>query len=339
MRITFFETNEADEQVLEAELKSAGLSGIEANYVREPLTEATAERAAGSGAVSVFVHSAVTRTVLDRLPDLGLVLTRSTGYDHVDLGAAKKRGITVCNVPSYGSRTVAEFTFSLILGLSRRTFEAYRRVKDDADFDMDHFEGFDLFGKTLGVVGTGRIGQNVARIAKGFGMSVLAYDAYPNAAAAGEIGYAYAATLHELLGQADIVTLHVPASKDTRHLMNDAAFREMKAGAILINTARGDVVDTDALVRALGSGKLRAAGLDVFEHEQSLGREASMASEEQPLEAVRTALENRLLVDLPNVAATPHVAFNSREAKAEIAKMTLKNLAAFIGGTPLNAVS
>lgn len=336
MQVAFFEVDPQAETQLRSLL--ATLNGVEATFYPEPLDQDTARLAQGAGAISVFVHSSVTREVLSRLPDLKLVLTRSTGYDHVDLKTCAERGITACNVPSYGSRTVAEFAFALILGLSRRAFDAYRRVKDSNDFDANHFEGFDLYGKTLGVVGTGRIGQHVIEIGRGFGMTVLGFDAYPNQTLASRLGFSYV-PFEELLGKSDVVTLHVPYNDQTHHLINRSNISSFKRGSLLINTARGEVVETEAILGGIRDGTLRGAGLDVLEAEKQIGKESDLlAKEEEPTHVIKTLLEDRVLIDLPQVAVTPHIAFNTTEARAEINRVTVENLAAFVSGKPQNTV-
>jgi D-lactate dehydrogenase len=230
-----------------------------------------------------FVATQVTAEVMDRLPQLGLIATRSTGTDHIDVAEAARRGITVANVPDYGSVAVAEHTFALLLTLTRI---------------RPHLApGTDLSGKTLGVIGTGAIGRHVMQIAHGFGMNVLAYDLEHRP------GIRYG-TLDEVLAQADVITLHIPAIPATRHFINEQRLAAMKPGVILLNTARGSLVDTAALSRALHSGQVSAAGLDVFEP----------ASDAEGGSA------------LPNTIITPHIAYNTREAIRRISDITLDNI-------------
>jgi D-lactate dehydrogenase len=272
----------------------------------------------------------------------------STGFDHIDAAAAQKRGITICTVPGYGTHTVAEYAFSLILGISRKTFAATRHMKETHSFDTAAFEGFDLFGKTIGVVGTGRIGLNVARIAKGFGMRVVAFDAFPNAAAAAEVGFEYM-PLEQLLAESDVVSLHVPYNKDTHHLINTSNIMGVKPGAVLINTARGEVLDTQAVVAALNANLLSGVGMDVIEGERIIGDEWQLLSKggdsaaatdnsASDLAHYKTLLEEHMLIDRPEVFITPHIAFFSREAKHEILKITVDNLNAFAAGKPQNQI-
>ena len=229
---------------------------------RDPLNGASAAKYADAEIVSPFVNSRLDAGVLSQLPQLRMIATRSTGYDHIDLSYCHAHGIAVANVPNYGDVTVAEHAFSLLLGISRHLVEAVERTRRGA-FAQEGLRGFDLRGRRLGVIGTGHIGRRVIEIAKGFGMEVVAFDARPDEEEARRLGFRYA-ELSTVLGEADVVTLHVPAVPGAAPLLSDREFGAMKDGAVLINTARGSVVDVTALVRALKSGKLRAAGLDVL---------------------------------------------------------------------------
>jgi D-lactate dehydrogenase len=334
MRITFFEMPPAEQGIIKQIL-----SGHECIFVEGVLSEETATSAAGSQAVCVFVNCMVNRAVISALPELKFIATRSTGFDHIDLVAAKERGIAVATVPGYGSRTVAEFAFGLILTLSRKIFRARLRLLEGADFSIADLQGFDLFGKTLGVVGTGRIGKNVISIARGFGMRVLAYDPHPDVEFAKTADIAYVA-LPELLAQSDIVTLHAPSTKETHHLINADNIFTMKKGALLINTARGELIETDAMVRALAAGHLGGVGLDVLEDEHALREEAELlARAPEKLTDFKMLYENHLLMDQPNAILTPHIAFSTREAVGEILEITAKNILSYASGTPQNVVN
>src|SRR3989344_4390245 len=212
-------------------------------------------------AISIFIDSKIGVEELSRFPSLKLIATRSTGFDHIDLAAAKERGIAVSNVPFYGENTVAEFTFALILALFRRILDAHERVREVGSFSQSGLRGFDLAGKTIGVVGVGHIGVHVIRIAKGFDMQVITFDVHHDDALAARLGFSYA-SLEELLAKSDIISLHVPYNKHTHHLLSKSNIGKMKKGACLINTARGGVVETEALVAALRNGTIGAAGGD-----------------------------------------------------------------------------
>ena len=265
-----------------------------------------------------------------------MVATRSTGFDHVDLEACRARGIRVANVPTYGENTVAEHTFAIILMLARRIHESIAQVRS-GHIERANLTGFDLQGKTSGVVGAGRIGLHVIRIARGFGMKVLAFDTRRDPFLAELMSFEYS-DLDRLLEASDIVSLHCPLNAATRHMIGPEQFARMKRGALLINTSRGGLVDTDALIEALDSGRLAGAGLDVLEGEELIKEEKELLYERQNVEQVRTALRNRILLEREDVIFTPHNAFNSHEALVRILDTTLANLAAHRDGQPVNCV-
>ncbi len=270
--------------------------------------------------ISVFTTHKLTREVLAKHPALKLIAVRSTGYDNVDLEYAKDNHITVVNVPGYGSHTVAEFTFGLILDLTRKINQAVRRVKHDKKFNQEDLRGVDLFGKTIGVIGTGHIGTNVIKIAHSFGMKVIAFDIIKDESLAREFNFSYL-TLHELLKQSDIVTIHCPATPQTKHLINKDNISLMRSSAYLINTARGIVIETECLFHALKDHHIAGAGLDVLEFENDLDN------------------QSKKLIGLENVIVTPHVAFKTIEAETTIFETTLSNIQNFIKGQPDNIVT
>jgi D-lactate dehydrogenase len=285
-----------------------------------------------------FIESPIGSAEMSRFPALKLIATRSTGFDHIDLAAAQARGIVVANVPFYGENTVAEFAFALLLALSRRIIDADERVRAGA-FSPSGLRGFDLAGKTIGVVGTGHIGAHMIRMAQGFGMTVIGFDAFPNAELSHVLNFSYA-PLAELLATADIITLHVPYNEHTHHLINKENIAGIKKGAYLINTARGAVVETDALVEALKSGILAGAGLDVLEEEGDIADETKLLSAPHPrAEELKTALENHYLINHPRVIVTPHLAFNTTEAVERILDTTIENIRHFAEGAPANVVT
>ncbi|MFZ2500921.1 MAG: NAD(P)-dependent oxidoreductase [Minisyncoccia bacterium] len=275
---------------------------------------------------------------LDRFPAVKLIATRSTGFDHIDLAATKERGITVVNVPSYGENTVAEFTFALLLALSRRIPEAEASVRSGA-FSPSGLRGFDLADKTIGVIGCGHIGTHVIRMANGFGMKVIVYETRQEEERARTLNFTYT-SLSDLLAQSDIVTLHVPYNAHTHHLINKENIGSMKKGAYLINTARGAIIETDALISALRNGTLAGAGLDVLEEEGDLVDEMTLLSAPHPNEeALKITLENHYLITHPRVIVTPHLAFNTAEALERILSTTIENIQHFTEGAPTNIVS
>lgn len=333
MKIVFFEVPKDEQEVITQFLK-----GNEVKILEAPLSSSNVSEAGDAEAISTFIKSQVTKDLIDAMPSLRLINTRSTGFDHIDVAHAKAKNIQVSNVPSYGSRTVAEFTFALILGLSRKIFPAYHQIREGSNFSIQGLEGFDLQGKTLGVIGTGKIGRNVVTIAKAFAMDVLAHDPNPDEAFAKEHGIVYV-PLERLVSESEIITLHVPYRSETRHLINADTFKKMRKGAYLINTARGELVDTQALLAALKDGTVAGAGLDVLEGERDLAEEAAIVGNpEQHNEQIRTLLQNHVLIDLPNVIITPHIAFFTLEARLEILKTTVATIADFINGKPSNAV-
>ena len=334
MNAVFFETAPWERRYLARALKPTRLS---ARFSPDPLTNANLALARGASVLSVFIYSRLTRLMINRLRGVQLIATRSTGFDHIDLAACQARHIAVANVPAYGENTVAEHTFALILSLSRNVHKAYvRTVK--GDFSLDGLQGFDLKGKTLGVVGAGRIGMHVIKMAKGFGMEVLAYDTRKDPFLSEVLDFRYA-PLSDLLRHADIVSLHVPYTPTTHHLMNRQTFRLMKRGALLINTARGGLVDTHALVWALDEGIVGGAGLDVLEGEELVKEERQLLEKDFSKERLITALKNHILLHRENVVITPHIAFDSREALQRILDTTVANMTSFLNGTPSNLLA
>ncbi len=297
-------------------LFTTALTGHEVVFVPEPLSAKTAPLAAGAEAIAVFVDCNLSKEVIDLLPSVKLIVAESTGVDHIAMDYAKERGIRVANVPGYGVNAVAEFTFGLLLNLSRNIYLASEQVREHGTFDVRAFQGFDLEGKTIGIVGMGRIGSHVAQIAHGFGMQVIGYDPHPDEKRAAEIGFTYV-TLPELAEKSDVITLHVPYIPETHHLINAELFARMKKGVILINTARGEVMDTAAFVEALRGGKVAGAGLDVLEGERELHREGELIMEVAEGHDLRPLIGDHMLMDMPNVIVTPHIAFHSKEADAD----------------------
>ena len=243
--------------------------------------------------VSCFIYSTFTERVIDALPSLKLLCTRSVGFNHIDLAACARRGITVCNVPDYGSHVIAEHVFALLLTALRHITEAGRKVREGR-FDYHGLRGMALMGKTMGIVGTGKIGRSAAMIARGFGMRVLAVDRCRVLELQKDYHVQYV-DMPTLLAESDIVSLHIPALPETKHLFNDETIGRMKQGAILVNTARGELIDAAALLRALQSGRISRALLDVLENEHD-------------------SAANRSLIEHPNVIVTPHIAFYADES-------------------------
>ena len=306
--------------------------------------------------ISVFISSRVTADVLKAHAALRFISTRSTGVDHIDLEGCKDRGITVSFVPSYGENTVAEHTFALLLGISRKIRQTLT-MKRGGKFTFESLRGFDLKDKTIGVIGAGRIGLHVIRIAKAFGMNVIAHDVNRADLLAGVLGFEYA-SFDDLLKRSDIISLHAPLTKATVHMLNRDTLARCRRGVIIINTARGALIDTEALSEAIDSGQVAGAGLDVLEDERLFRADASklvtdqiiadlqrVSSPEemhmrnpQRLADIQRLKDNEALLSRPNVIFTPHIAFNSAEAVQRIDQVTVQNILAFATGNPINVV-
>ena len=332
MKIIFFDSDTTVREVFSRELV-----GHECVFVDGPVTDSALQAHADAEAVSLFVSSSLTKEQMDMLPSLKLVAARSAGVDAIDAAHAKERAITLVRVPKYGQHTVAEFAFALMLALSRRLVEAAREVHEEGMCDPMLFEGFDLNGKTLGVVGTGNIGRAVVSIAQGFGMEVLMNDKFP--ASDLESANVRYAPFEELLARADIITLHAPYTPENHHLLGAEQFAKCKKGVVIINTARGELIDTAALVESLKSGQVGGAGLDVLEGEHNLKAEAEVVRDCDSLQDLKTMMRDHELMRMPRVIVTPHVAFFSREAYHDILQITAKNIVAFASGTPENVVA
>lgn len=287
--------------------------------------------------LSVFIYSDLDAALLEKLPRLRMIATRSTGVDHIDTVYCRERGIVVSNVPTYGANTVAEYTFALLLSLSRKVIQAYQRTARE-DFSLAGLRGFDLMGKSLGVIGTGQIGRHVIRIAKGFQMRVAAYDFHPDPSLSELLGFEYT-SFDDLLTRSDIVTLHCPLTPATRHLMGREAFRKMKKGVWIINTARGGLIDTEALLWALDEKIVAGAGLDVLEEEEMIREERELLTKRFDAEKLRAVLRNHVLLKREEVLVTPHIAFNSQEAIERILITTMENISGFVGERPQNRVA
>ena len=310
---------------------------VEPLFVPGPIDQASDADLADAQAVSPFVHSELTAEQLARMPRLRLVATRSTGYDHVDLDYCNTHGVAVANVPRYGQNTVAEHTFALILNLTRRVHEAWERTMR-GDFSVHGLRGWDLRGKRLGVVGTGAIGLHVVAIARGFLMDVVAFDPFPRDDAADILGYRYV-ELDELIATSDVITLHCPLTDANHHLLGADRFARMKDGVLVINTARGGLIDTASLLAALKSGKVGGAGLDVLEEEDMIDEESELLSDQFDARRLQRMMQNHVLAKHPRVIITPHIAFNSEEAVRRIVETTADNVVEFFAGRPRNLVN
>ena len=332
MKIVFFETDRREEAFLRKNLKAHTLY-----FSKSELNRKNAKKFSFADAVCVFIYSKIDAKVLDAMPNLKLICTMSTGFDHVGIDECRKRKVMVSNVPTYGENTVAEHTFALLLALSRKIHLSYERTKS-ANFSAHGLEGFDLKGRTIGVVGCGNIGRHVVRIARGFEMNVLVHERHRDAKLARRLGFKEV-SLDRLYKGSDIITFHVPLTKSTRHMFGKSSLSKVKRGCIILNTSRGEIIDTEALMKGLSNGTIWGAGLDVLEGECYIREEKEVISSRFPQECdLRAVLRNHVLVKEPNVLITPHNAFNSREAIERILKTTVANIDSFANGKKLNAV-
>jgi D-lactate dehydrogenase len=322
MKVAFFSTKEYDRTSFNAANQQFGHELV---FLEAHLNSQTAPLAAGAGAVCAFVNDRLDAATLDILSHDGvhLVALRSAGFNHVDLRRAEELGLVVARVPAYSPYAVAEHAVALILGLNRKLPRAYARVRD-GNFSLDGLAGFDLHGRTVGVIGTGRIGAVFARIMNGFGCRLLASDRYPSRECL-ELGARYV-ELPELFGEADIISLHAPLTPETQHIIGHAAIAQMKRGVMIINTGRGALIDTQAVIAGLKSGKIGFLGLDVYEEEEALFFEDRSGQVIQDDRFVR-------LLSFPNVIVTAHQAFFTEEALHNIAETTLANITAFETGS------
>lgn len=333
MKIAFYEIVDWEANYIKEKLPNHELSFYSSTFSDDVLPEA------GVDIISTFTSSPVTSKVLEAVPTLKFVATRTTGFDHIHIDDCLARGVVASNVPTYGENTVAEFTFALLLMLSRKMYPAVKRIREQAWFNFENLRGFDLKDKTMGVIGTGHIGTYVVKIARGFGMNVVAYDPFPNEKLAKEFEFKYL-SLSDLLSQSDVITLHVPYMPSTHHLINKDNIKLIKPGSVLVNTARGGLVETEAMVMALRSGILAGAALDVLEEEGFIKDEVSMLTDGHPQEQqMKTVLADHELMHMDNVIITPHNAFQTTEAIKRILDTTVANIQAFIDGKPINVIT
>lgn len=288
----------------------------QAQISAEALTEKNVDQYTDVEIVCVFIYSQLSADVLAKLPNLKCIVTRSVGYNHIDLAVAQAEGIPVCNVPDYGSHVIAEHVFALLLSSIRCVRSADEKV-ENCEFDFHGLRGVALKGKTMGVIGTGKIGKNVCRMASmGFLMDTIAYDPYPNKDAARENHFDYVDDVNEIFERADIISLHVPLLPNTEHMINAQTIAQMKDGVVIINTARGGLIDTPALVAGLRSKKIAYAALDVLEHEKNFEM-------------------NKDLINTPNVIVTPHIAFYADDSMKTMHEEAAASINRFINGEKL----
>ena len=284
--------------------------------------------------ISVFVCSYINKEVIEAYPNLKLIVTRSVGYDHIDIKAAQQKNITVCNVPMYASISVAEHTFALMLALARNLISCVNQVKQHEIFSFEGINAFELNGKTLGIIGYGNIGKKVAHLARSFGMKILIHDDYAKEKTEEFVD------LTQLLSNSDIITLHVPLTKETHHMINKKALKAIKPGAYIINTSRGALIETGSLVQALADRHIAGAALDVLEHEGDLACPLPcLLSPKTDNDTLKLFGLNQWLINQPNVIITAHCAFASKEALARLLKSTIECIKAWQAGNPLYCIN
>ena len=325
MKIAFFSTKQYDKIWFEPMGKEYG---FEIRFFEMSFQEETISLARGFDAICIFVNDYVNARMIDQLHEMKVraILLRSAGFNHVDVQAAEGK-LCILRVPSYSPEAVAEFAIGMILTVNRFTHKAYNRTRE-FNMSLNGLMGVDLYQKTAGIIGTGKIGQAMIRICRGFGMHVVAYDPYPNK----ELSVEYV-SLEKLMTQADLISLHCPLTSETKHIVNRATIDHMKQGVYLVNTSRGALIDTDALIDGLVAGKFGGVGLDVYEEEEGIFYEDKSGEIMQDENLAR-------LMTFPNVLITSHMGFFTKEAMQAIAKVTLENAYAFENGLPLkNRVS
>lgn len=333
-KIAFFDIESWQKKYIRDNLKGHTLF-----FSPNKLTKSSAKKIKDYDCVCGFIYSSINKDILDELPKLKFISTMSTGFNHIDLEECRKRKIIVSNVPTYGENTVAEHTFALILSLSRKIPESTNKVKQ-GHFNLKGLRGFDIKGKTLGIIGMGNIGQHVARIANGFGMKIIAFDVYKDLKFAKKYDIQFK-SLSYILKHCDILTLHAPLNKYTTHLINKKNIKLMKKGSLLINTARGGLIDTEAILYGLKNKILAGVGLDVLEDESFIPNEDVLLSEEfleKNKKKLRLLLEEHILTERDNVIITPHNGFNSKGALIRILDTTIKNLKCFHNKKCINKV-
>lgn len=325
MKVAVFSTKPYDQAFL---TRANEEHGHELTFFEPRLTLETMPLAVGYTAVCIFVNDQLTAQAIEVLAAGGtkLIALRCAGFNNVDLEAAEKHGLTVVRVPAYSPHAVAEHTVALLLTLNRKIHKAYSRVRD-GNLALDGLLGFDVHGKTVGIIGTGRIGYEVAKLMRGFGCELLGYDLYPSDACR-EVGVTYT-DLPELFGQSDIITLHCPLTPETYHLINEESISQMKHGVVLLNTSRGALIDTTAVIEGLKNGQIGHLGLDVYEEE------ADLFFEDLSNQVIQDDVFARLLT-LPNVLVTGHQAFFTDTAMLNIASTTINNITSFAQGEPAN---
>lgn len=334
-KIIFFDVRDNEIETL----KNFCNNKDDCQFISERLDDKTelTEEMKVADVISCFTFSRVNSDVLKQFPTLKLIALRSVGFNHIDIDYCKRHNIEVVNSFGYGNITVAEFAFGLILDVIRKISRSYMNLKNE-HLTHDIYTGFELNNKTIGIIGTGAIGSEVVRIAKGFNMNIIAYDIFPKEEITQEYGVKYV-SLDELLAVSDVISLHAPLTEDNFHMIDEEKIKLMKPSAIIINTARGELIDSKALYEALSENKIFGAGLDVMEAENVLTQpEKIWDFDYLTNDTIKQTLVNERLLKLHNVVITPHIAYNTQEAQDRILSITINNINSFFGGTVVNSV-
>lgn len=327
MKIGFFDIREN-----EANFLKEALPNHELIFIEDPINESNFSNYSDLEAISTHTASKIPSVVIDGLPNLKFIATRTMGFDHIDLKKCAERNIVISNVPTYGENTVAEFTFGLIMNLARKLPQAIQSVKETKRFEIEGLKGFDLKGKTLGIIGTGHIGAHVIKMARGFEMKIIAFDAFPNGELALSMSFEYK-SLEDVLQNSDVISLHVPYLPTTHHMINSGNIHLVKKGAIFVNTSRGSLIETQTLVNALKDGTFSGAAMDVLEDENAFKPSANTGDFNQEIISF-----NKELMEMSNVYITPHLAFDSTEALQRVLDTTVENVKAYDSGEAINLV-
>lgn len=333
--IIFFDVREEETEFL----KNFCEGKYEYQFISEPLDDKVhlSDEIKQADVISCFTFSRVDANILKQFPNLKLIALRCVGFDHIDIDYCKEHGIQVVNSFGYGNITVAEFAFALIFDVMRKVSRAYMNLKNE-HLDRDIYTGFELKGKNIGIIGTGAIGTEAVRIAKGFGMNVLAYDIYPKQELVEKYEVKYL-ELDELIKESDVISLHAPLTDENFHMIDENKFNLMKLNAVIVNTARGELIDSRALFEALSTHKIFGAGLDVLEAENILIQPDAITDFDYLTnDYIKQTLVNERLLKLHNVVVTPHIAYNTKEAQDRILNITMNNINSFFKGELQNSV-
>jgi D-lactate dehydrogenase len=335
IKLSFFDVDDKQKNLIITQFEDNNSYKI--NYHDKSLDITNAKYEKDTDGIAIFIQSNITKDILNYLTNLKVIATMSTGFDHIDLKACKQRNIKVCNVPAYGDNTVAEYAFGLIIALSRKFKPTFDRVERGI-FNRSGLMGSDLKGKIIGLIGTGRIGSSMAQLAYAFGMEIVAYDPKQDKKLEKEYGVNYTG-IDNLLQISDVISLHVPYNQTTHHLINSKTIKLLKPTALLINTSRGKVIDTLAIVHALREGRIGGVALDTFEGEEVWIEEEFLRRDDLPAIPLQQAMESFFILRSERAILTPHNAFNTKEALDRILITSSENLKSYFTGNPKNVVT